>query len=162
MRSSETASGTTRVTGNGVSPLKGWPRRLFRGTTPLSEVRPRALTLDAAADAGYSVRMTLPPARVHYPHVDVRDDLMAGSPVVRGTKVPIRRLWAWHRRGVTVETLVKRYPSLGPAKVLCALAFAYDNEALVEADLDRERKLLDAEAEKVPGAMNQTKLPFGD
>ena len=102
----------------------------------------------------------LPPVRVYHPHVDVRDDLMGGSPVVRGTKVPVRRLWAWHRKGVTVETLVKRYPSIGPAKVLCALAFAYDNEDLVEADLAREQKLLDAEAEKVPGAMAQTRLPF--
>jgi len=102
----------------------------------------------------------LPPPRVHHPHVEARDDLLAGSPVVRGTKVPVRRLWAWHRKGVTVETLVKRYPSLGPAKVLCALAFAYDNQELVEADLERERALLDAEAEKVPGAMEQTRLPF--
>ena len=103
----------------------------------------------------------LPPIRVHHPHVEARPDLLAGSPVVRGTKVPIRRLWAWHRKGVTVETLIKRYPQLGPAKVLCALAFAYDNEDVVEADLDRERVMLDAaEAEKVPGAMAQTRLPF--
>ena len=103
----------------------------------------------------------LPPIRVHHPHVEARPDLLGGSPVVRGTKVPVRRLWAWHRKGVTVETLVKRYPALGPAKVLCALAFAYDNEATVEADLERERQLLGAEAEKVPGAMAQTRLPFG-
>jgi len=102
----------------------------------------------------------LPPIRVHHPHVEARPDLLAGSPVVRGTKVPIRRLWAWHRKGVTVETLIKRYPQLGPAKVLCALAFAYDNEDVVEADLERERAMLDAEAEKVPGAMAQTRLPF--
>lgn len=104
---------------------------------------------------------TLPPVRVHHPHVDVRDDCLSGSPVVRGTRVPVRRLWAWHRRGVTVETLVKRYPALGPARVLGALSFAYDNQELMAADLAREQAMLDAEeAEKVPGAMEQTKLPF--
>jgi uncharacterized protein (DUF433 family) len=103
----------------------------------------------------------LPAVRVHYPHVDVQEEILAGSPVVRGTKVPVRRLWAWHRKGVTVETLIKRYPQIGPAKVLCALAFAYDNQDLLEADLERERVLLDAEAEKVPGAMEQTRLTFG-
>lgn len=103
----------------------------------------------------------LPPVLIHHPHVEVRDDLLAGSPVVRGTRVPVRRLWAWHRRGVTVETLVKRYPSLGPSRVLGALSFAYDNQALMDADLAREQAMLDAEeAEKVPGAMKQTKLPF--
>jgi hypothetical protein len=80
---------------------------------------------------------------------------------VKGTKVPVRRLWAWHRKGVSVETLVKRYPSLGWAKVLGALAFAYDNQELVEADLEREAALMEAtEAEKVPGRMLQEALPF--
>jgi hypothetical protein len=61
---------------------------------------------------------------------------------------------------VTVETLIKRYPQIGPAKVLCALAFAYDNEELMQADLEREQRMLDAEADKVPGAMTQAALPF--
>ena len=80
----------------------------------------------------------LPAVKVHYPHVEVRVDVYAGSPLVAGTKVPVRRLWAWHRKGVTVETLVKRYPTLGPAKILSALAFCYDNRELVETDLERE------------------------
>lgn len=102
----------------------------------------------------------LPPVRVPHPHIEVRDEF-GGSPVIQGTRVPVRRLWAWHRKGVAVETLVKRYPSLGWGKVLTALAFAYDNEELVEADLARERALLEAEAERVPGAMEQVHLPFG-
>lgn len=103
---------------------------------------------------------SLPPVLVEHPHVEVREDLLGGSPVIRGTRVPVRRLWAWHRKGVSVETLVKRYPSLGWAKVLGGLAFAYDNEVLIEADLDRERGLLESEPEKVPGRMDQTALPF--
>jgi uncharacterized protein (DUF433 family) len=103
----------------------------------------------------------LPRPLVMHPHVEAREDLLAGSPLVRGTRVPVRRLWAWHRKGVSVETLIKRYPSLGPAKVLCALAFAYDNQDLMAADLAREATLLQQEeAEKVPGAMEQTKLSF--
>lgn len=103
----------------------------------------------------------LPPVAIHHPHVEVRADLLSGSPVVRGTRVPVRRLWAWHRKGVTVETLVKRYPTLGPSRVLGALSFAYDNQELMAADLAREARMLDAEdAEKVPGAMQQTTLEF--
>ncbi len=80
---------------------------------------------------------------------------------MRGTRVPVRRLWAWHRRGVTVETLLKRYPQLGPARVLDALAFAYDNTDVVEADLSRERALLGPKTDEVPGAMTQEPLPLG-
>jgi len=96
----------------------------------------------------------LPPVRIHHPHVEVRPDLLDGSPVVRGSKVAVRRLWAWHRKGVTVETLVKRYPPLGPAKVLDALAFAYDNQDVLAADLERERDILDAECSKQPPLPN--------
>ena len=41
-----------------------------------------------------------------------------------------------------METLLKRYPQLGPARVLDALACAYDNEQMVEEDLERERDLM--------------------
>jgi uncharacterized protein (DUF433 family) len=101
--------------------------------------------------------------------VEVADD---GSPVVVGTRVPVRRLFAWHRQGTAVETLLKRYPQLGPARVLDALAFAYDNLELVLYDLDRERVLLEREHQAPPEApkskkdldgdskRRQTKLPF--
>ena len=97
----------------------------------------------------------LPRPRVDHPHVELAGD---GAPFVRGTRVPVRRLWAWHRRGTTIETLLKRYPQLGPARVLDAIAFAYDNQELVNADLDREREALGKEA--VPPNATQTKLPF--
>ena len=117
----------------------------------------------------------LPSVKVPHPHVEMHADVLGGSPVVRGSKVPVRRLWAWHRRGVSVDALLKRYPQLGPARILSALAFAYDNSELVEADLSRERALMTAKAEAraavdapvqeqneddLPGAMRQEGFPF--
>lgn len=105
----------------------------------------------------------LPPVLVPHPHVEVSPDLLNGSPVIKGTRVPVRRLWAWHQRGVTVEILVKRYPSLGWARVLDALAFAFDNQALVDADLARETATLREEYEKYPPfESTQMGLPLGE
>lgn len=101
----------------------------------------------------------LPPVRVPHPYVECRDDVLGGSPVVKGTRLPVRRLWDWHRKGVAVHTLVARYTQLGWVKVLDALSFAYDNEELVEADLDRERALLEQEPEYIPGIPRQLRLP---
>ncbi len=98
---------------------------------------------------------SLPLVRIPHPHVEVRDSLLEGSPCVRGTKVPVRRLWAWHRKGVSMETLFKRYQQLGPSVVLDAISFAYDNLELISADLGREQERLNAEAEPVPGDMKQ-------
>jgi hypothetical protein len=75
----------------------------------------------------------------------------------------VRRLWLWYRGGASVETLVKRYPQLGPGKVLDALAFAYDNLDVIEADVDREQKLLSKKG-KLPVGMRpfeQLPLAFG-
>ncbi len=115
------------------------------------------------------MRAVLPPVRISHPHVTLDE---TGSPIVEGTRVPVRRLFAWHRQGTSVETLLRRYPQLGPARLLDALSFAYDNLDLVTQDLERERVLLDREQTTVPEApkskkerendakARQTKLPF--
>jgi len=109
--------------------------------------------------------MDLPPLpRVLVPHPHVRCDtrLLGGSPHVAGSRVPVRRLWAWHRAGASIDTLLKRYPSLGPARVLDALAFCYDNRDVVEADLSREMTAFEAAGKKTVGLrpMSQQSLPF--
>ncbi len=94
----------------------------------------------------------LPRVRVPHPHVRCDIGVLSGSPHVEGSRVPVRRLWLWYRGGSSVETLVKRYPQLGPGKVLDALAFAYDNLDVLEADIEREQKLL-AKKGKLPVGM---------
>jgi uncharacterized protein (DUF433 family) len=100
--------------------------------------------------------------RVPHPHVRIDGSVLGGSPHVAGSRVPVRRLWAWHRGGTSVETLVRRYPTLGPARILDALSFAYDNQDLIEADLAREQALFEAEGGPTVGArpLAQLALPF--
>lgn len=84
--------------------------------------------------------------------------MLDGSPVVRGTKIPVRRLFSWHKKGTSAETLLKRYPKLGPARVLDALSFAYDHLDLMEADLEREREIIGPQGDTADP--RQEKLPF--
>jgi uncharacterized protein (DUF433 family) len=104
----------------------------------------------------------VPQIRVPHPHVRVDAAVLSGSPHVNGSRVPVRRLWAWHRGGASVETLVKRYPNLGPARILDALAFAYDNQDLIEADLEREQSLFQQQGGPSIGArpLSQLALNF--
>ena len=92
----------------------------------------------------------LPRVLVPHPHVRMDSQIMSGSPHVEGSRVPVRRLWAWHRGGTSIETLVRRYPNLGPAKILDALSFAYDNMDLIQADLDREQELFERKGKVDP------------
>jgi uncharacterized protein (DUF433 family) len=104
----------------------------------------------------------LPIVLVPHPHVRVDKSVLGGSPYVVGTRVPVRRLWGFYRSGARVETLIKRYPQLGAAKIFDALAFAWDNTEVMEADLAREAELLGRNAPKTPGgaSASQMALPF--
>lgn len=105
--------------------------------------------------------MTLPVILTPHPHVRVDKNVLGGSPYVVGSRVPVRRLWAFFRSGTSVERILKRYPQLGAAKVFDALAFALDNQEVVDADLAREESLLatrDAPARRSSPA--QIELPF--
>jgi uncharacterized protein (DUF433 family) len=105
--------------------------------------------------------VTLPVILVPHPHVRVDAKVLGGSPYVVGSRVPVRRLWAFYRNGTSLERILKRYPQLGPAKVFDALAFALDNEEVVEADLAREESLLahrESPARRQESA--QIELPF--
>ncbi len=82
------------------------------------------------------------PKWIPHPHVRIEADTLGGSPYIAGSRVPVRRLWAWHQSGVAIETLLRRYPQLGPARILDALSFAYDNLDAIERDLAHERELL--------------------
>lgn len=103
---------------------------------------------------------------VPHPHVRVDANVLGGSPYVAGSRVPVRRLWAFYRKGVTLDTLLRRFPRLGPAKILDALAFAYDNEEVITADIQREEQLLrqaDPQSETAKsGPPKQMNLPFND
>jgi len=107
--------------------------------------------------------MALPIVLVPHPHVRSDPNVLGGSPYVHGSRVPVRRLWAFYRSGASIERILKRYPQLGPAKVFDALAFAFDNEEVVNADMAREDDFL-ARAGQKPVRQSltaqQIELPF--
>jgi len=107
--------------------------------------------------------MKLPIVLVPHPHVRVDGHVLGGSPYVLGSRVPVRRLWAFFKNGTSVERILRRYPQLGAAKVFDALAFALDNQEVMTADMQREDEILKkagmGPANK-PGNASQMELPF--
>lgn len=106
---------------------------------------------------------SLPIVLVPHPHVRVDKKVLQGSPYVGGSRVPVRRLYAFYRAGTPVERILKRYPQLSPAKVFDALAFALDNPEVMEADMEREAALLEQKGVQRPkrlSGLQQVELPF--
>lgn len=90
---------------------------------------------------------------VPHPHVTSDPKVLGGSPRVRGSRVPVRRLYGFYAAGTPVRDIARRYPQLPQAAVLDALAFALDNPEVIEADLEREREVL-----KQAGAQMQARI----
>lgn len=107
--------------------------------------------------------MPLPTILVPHPHVHVDEQILGGSPYVATSRVPVRRLLAFWRQRASVETIMKRFPQLSAAQVLDALAFALDNETVMDADIAREQDIL-ARVGHGPragrGPAEQIALPF--
>jgi uncharacterized protein (DUF433 family) len=105
----------------------------------------------------------LPIVLVPHPHIRVDKKILGGSPHVSGSRVPVRRLYAFYRSGTPIEKILKRYPQLSPAKVFDALAFALDNPEVMDADMEREVELIEGRdvrrAKRLPG-LRQVELPF--
>ncbi len=87
--------------------------------------------------------MSLPIVLVPHPHVRVDAKVLGGSPHVAGSRVLVRRLYAFYANGTRMETILRRYPQLTPAQVFDSLAFALDNPEVIEADIEREREMLE-------------------
>jgi len=107
--------------------------------------------------------MALPVVLVPHPHVRVDPSVLGGSPHVDGSRVPVRRIFSFYRDGARIETIFKRFPQLGVARVLDALAFALDNPEVLEADAARELVMLQqagVSASKGPVTGRQMDLPF--
>jgi uncharacterized protein (DUF433 family) len=90
--------------------------------------------------------------------VAVDADVLDGKPHVAGSHIPVALIWRALRAGIPLESILKRYAELGPAKIHAALAFAYDNRALLELDMAHDEETLRAraiEAQKTEAARRE-------
>ena len=79
-----------------------------------------------------------PPPRVAHPHVVAKALPYAKqeSYLIDGRRFPVSAVWELVLRvGMSVEEILSRYPAVPPAFMLSALAFAYDNMDIVNAEL---------------------------
>lgn len=74
--------------------------------------------------------------KVRHPHIVSRKGYCGGSPVIAGTKFPVRSVVRYVlREGMTPEELVADFPHLSLAQVYDALSYYYDHQKEVDRDL---------------------------
>jgi uncharacterized protein (DUF433 family) len=73
--------------------------------------------------------------KIDYRNIERIADRCGGQPIVAGTRVRVATILSCYRLGMGIEEIVQQYPSLTPADVHDALAFAYDHLDEIEVDL---------------------------
>lgn len=75
-------------------------------------------------------------ANIQHPHVESRKDYCGGSPIIAGTKFPVRSVVNYVlKQGLTPEELLKEFPHLTLAQVYDALSYYYDHEVDIEREM---------------------------
>jgi len=74
--------------------------------------------------------------KADHPYIVSQTDFCGGSPVIRGTKFPVRSVvnYVLHQ-GISPEELVKEFSHLTLAQVYDALSYYYDHKESVDKDL---------------------------
>jgi len=71
-----------------------------------------------------------------HPYVISQANFCGGSPVIKGTKFPVRSVVTYVlQQGLSPEELVKEFSHLTLAQVYDALSYYYDNKELIDKDI---------------------------
>ena len=82
---------------------------------------------------------------LHTPIVERRQGVCGGRPVIKETRFPVSSIAIQYQRGLSAEDILRDYPQLSQPQVYGALAYYFDHQAEVEAEVahirHRERQM---------------------
>ena len=73
--------------------------------------------------------------KLDYRNIEKDPARCGGQPVVAATRIRVAVILTCYRQGMGVEEILQQYPTLKPADVHDALAYAYDHLDEIEAAL---------------------------
>jgi len=68
----------------------------------------------------------------------------SGQARIDGTRIKVKNVYVWvEEMGMTPTQVVEQYPHLTRAQIHAALAYYWSHEAEIQADMEREDRLVD-------------------
>lgn len=89
------------------------------------------------------------PMDTGHPYVERRPHVQGGRPIIRGSRFPVSSIIQDYRRGLSVEEILREFPSLRPAEIHDALSYYYDHQAEMDHEI-AELANLDAAIQQYP------------
>lgn len=76
-------------------------------------------------------------------YVRRRPGVCGGSPIIDGTRIPVRAVVeSVYRLGLTPEEMARKWPPLTLARIHDALSYYHDHKREIDAEIRREERLV--------------------
>lgn len=79
--------------------------------------------------------MASPAKKLQYPYIVINPDIANGAPIIDGTRITVRAIAGYYQMGMDVDEILATLPHLSPAQVHSALAYYFDHQDEIDADL---------------------------
>ncbi len=70
-----------------------------------------------------------------YPHIGSDPKIADGKPIIVGTRIAVRCVAGYYQMGMSADEILTTLPHLTPSQVHSALAYYFDHQEEVDADL---------------------------
>jgi uncharacterized protein (DUF433 family) len=74
-----------------------------------------------------------------HPHIVRNAQVCGGRPRIKGTRIAVRLIAGYHKKGFTVEDVLKDLPHLNQAQVFDALSYYFDHPDLIEREIEENK-----------------------
>ena len=79
--------------------------------------------------------MTLAARKIKYPHIVSRPGIAGGRPVIEGTRITVNCIAGYYQLGMSADDILDSLRHLTPSQVHSALAYYFDHQDEIDADL---------------------------
>ena len=79
--------------------------------------------------------MSLPAKKLDYPYITKNPEIAHGAPIIDGTRITVRTVAGYYQMGMDVDQILATLGHLSPAQVHSALAYYFDHQDAIDADL---------------------------
>lgn len=79
--------------------------------------------------------MGVPLRKPTYPYIEFNPEIAGGKPVIEGTRITVRSIAGYYQMGMTVDEILNTIPHLTSSQIHSALAYYFDHQGEVDADL---------------------------
>ena len=80
-------------------------------------------------------------AHTRHPYITQIKDICGGSPIIIGTRTPVRSIVLYYKTGMSPEEIIEGLPHLTLAQVFDALSYYHDHQEEIEEDIALQSRL---------------------